>query len=143
MILYVDGEGLLRLFVRWDGFLELRERVEAAAVVATSVMSYAEVVSAAAALYRRSAITAREQSLLRSELDRDWPRLLKLEVTETVWRRAADLAASYGLSALDGAHLASFLMLVNVQPADDTSFWSPSERMRLAAQAALAAQRGS
>ena len=140
MILYLDSGALVALYVDNHSSAEVQRRVEEASIVATSVVAYPEVVGTFAILHQRGAITAREQGVLHSELDRDWPHLLKLEVGEQVWRRAAALAETYVLAGADALHVAGFLLLATASQRYPTVFWSPSERLRLAANAALAGE---
>lgn len=140
MIAYLDGRALRRLYVQLEGSDDARRQVAEAAIVATSVVAYAEVQGAFAWLHQQGSVSAREHRSLRSELDRDWPHLLKLEVTEPVWRRAGDVAATYTLDGRQSLHIASFLVLAESNRGQTTQFWSPDERSRLTAKAALTAE---
>ena len=137
MIAYLDGRALVGLYVESQISSEVRRRVEEATVVATSVIAYPEVVGAFSGLHQRGSVTAREQGVLCAELDRDWPHLLKLEVSEQIWRRAGALAEEYVLSGTDALYVAGFLSLATASRRHTTVFWSASERLRLAAHAAL------
>lgn len=135
MILYLDGAALVGLYVQNEHSGPLRGRISEASIVATSVVAFTEVCAALSSYHQRNALTARQHGLAKSEFERDWPHLLKLEMQEQVWRRAASLTEAYGLGPSAAMHVASFLGLAADRSAR-CEFWSPSERRRLAAQAA-------
>lgn len=134
MIVYLDADALRSLYVVDGGSDQARAKVTEGSIVATSVMAYPEVMAAFADLHQRGAISAKELKTLRSELERDWPHYLKLELTEPVWRRAGQLAANYVLSGSRAIHVASYLVIAADDRARSAFFWSPDERARLAAR---------
>jgi predicted nucleic acid-binding protein len=71
-------------------------------IVATCWIAYVE---ARAAFGRRLSPADRRRA--RADLDRDWSRYLKIEVTEPLIREAAAVADTYRLRGYDAMHLAA------------------------------------
>jgi predicted nucleic acid-binding protein len=75
--------------------------------VATSSIAYVEARAALARRRRAGDLTPGEHRRLVGELDSDWERYIRLEVTSELIRVAAALADRYPLRAYDAIHLAS------------------------------------
>ena len=97
MILYLDTSSLVKLYVEEDGAEEVRGQVGQASLVATSVVAYAETRAALARLQRQGDLTRAEHAVARAGFDRDWSTLARVDVTESIYRRAGDLAEEHGL----------------------------------------------
>ncbi len=102
MILYLDTSALLKIYFEEDGSNVVEEHLGRTDLVATSWIAYVE---ARAAFARRLSPVERRQA--RASLDNDWPRYVKIDVTETLLREAAVAAETYRLRAYDAVHLAS------------------------------------
>lgn len=76
--------------------------IDQAELVATCWIAYVE---ARAAFARRLSPEDRRRTC--ADLDRDWPRYVKIEVTETLIREAAAVADTYRLRGYDAMHLAA------------------------------------
>ena len=124
MILYLDTSSLIKLYVEEEGSSHVRQLVDAASLVTTSVIAYAEARAALARHRRDRAISPAEHQRVKSEFDRDWPSYLRIEVTEPVYRRAGDLAERHALRGFDALHLASFLSLHPLRPSDEPVIFS-------------------
>lgn len=111
MIVYVDTSSLVKLYVEEKGSRVVRELVERAELVATSVVTYAEARSAFARQRRENGLTAAGFAQAKRDFEEDWQRYLALEVSEVVYRTAGNLAEKHHLRGFDGLHLASFLSL--------------------------------
>lgn len=99
----------MKLYVRESGSSETRARVGDATLVATSRVAYPEARAALARRQREAAITRRALSRAVSALDRDLGRLVVVELSAKVARRAGELAGQRGLRGFDAIHLASAL----------------------------------
>ena len=131
MILYLDTSSLLKLYVEEAGTREVESRVEAADVVATSVIAYPE---AHAALARRRREGALTRSELRIALDRfrdSWFRYLAVSLSSPVYVRAGALAITHGLRGMDAIHLSSYIELF--APGETVTFLSHDARLMHAA----------
>jgi predicted nucleic acid-binding protein len=84
----------------------VEEHLGRADLVATCWIAYVE---ARAAFARR--LSPGERRRARASLDIDWPRYVKIDVTESLLREAALVAERYRLRACDAVHLASARML--------------------------------
>lgn len=80
----------------------MAEGIDRAELVATCWIAYVE---ARAAFARRLSPVERRRA--RGDLDRDWSRYLKIEVTEALIREAAAVADTYRLRGYDAIHLAA------------------------------------
>jgi uncharacterized protein len=109
--LYLDTSALVKLYVDEDGSSIVREWVENAEIVATSIVAIAEARAAFARRRREKRILPAEHTRLIREFESDWDRYLVLEATNTLIRRAGELTESHGLRAYDAIHLASAQVL--------------------------------
>ncbi len=111
MIAYLDTSSLVKLYIEEEGSLLIRELVERAELVATSVVAYAEARAAFARQRREGGLTAGGFDRAKSDFERDWPRYLTIEVSEAVYRNAGELAEKHRLRGFDSLHLASYVSL--------------------------------
>ncbi len=111
MIAYLDTSSLVKLYVEEEGSPLVRDLVESAELVATSVVAYAEARAALARQRREGGLTSGGYDRAKKDFEQDWPRYLSVEVSETVCRSAGDLAEKHRLRGFDGLHLASYLSL--------------------------------
>jgi len=111
LIGYLDTSSLVKLYVEEKGSRPVRELVERAELVATSVVTYAETRAALARQRREGGLTAAGFAQAKNDFELDWPRVLAIEVSEAVYRNAGDLAEKHHLRGFDGLQLASYLSL--------------------------------
>jgi len=134
VIAYLDTSSLVKLYVEEDGSAAVRHLVEKADVVSSSVVAYAEARAALARQRREGGLSPAEQRRARADLDSDWPRLLALDVDQSVAQRAGDLAERHGLRGFDSLHLASFHLLVEEFPEEEVRFSSFDGKLNRAAR---------
>ncbi|NOY44893.1 MAG: type II toxin-antitoxin system VapC family toxin [Deltaproteobacteria bacterium] len=89
MILYLDTSSLLKLYVEEAHSADVAAGVDEAEIVATSVVSYVECLSALARRCRGGDLSRERRDDLVAALAGHWPRYLVLQIDE---RRAGDLA---------------------------------------------------
>lgn len=145
MILYLDTSSLVKLYVEEPGSPAVQTEVEASELVATSIVAYAEARAALARRRREGSLTAAEHGRARAGLDVDWPRLLTVGVTESVTRKAGDLAERQRLRGFDALHLAAYLTVVQEFPAERVRFSTADLALERAARRtarSLSARRG-
>ena len=133
MILYLDTSSLVKLYVEESGSDAVRRLVRGANRVAVSVVAYPEARAAFARRRREGGLTPAGQRRAAIALERDWNRLVRLALTEEVYRAAAALAERHALKALDSLHLASFLSLRRRLPRRGAAFSSFDRRLNRAA----------
>ena len=111
MIAYLDTSSLVKLYVEEEGSPLVRDLVERAELVATSVVAYAEARAALARQRREGGLTSSGYDRAKKDFELDWPKYLTVEVSEAVYRSAGDLAEKHHLRGFDSLHLASYLSL--------------------------------
>ncbi len=136
MILYLDTSSLVKLYLEEDGRQAVRSLVDRAAVVATSVIAYPEARSAFARLRREDVLTAGDLARVKGDFERDWSSLLRLHVTEKIWRHAGELTEIHSLRGFDSLHLASYLALIDLDLTQRVEFSAFDNRLNDAAAAA-------
>ncbi len=107
MILYLDASALVKRYVAERGSEEVAAVIAAAAVSGTAVISRAETAAALAKAVRLGVLAQDGAAAALARLQEDWPRLVRLQVTESLIARAAGLAWAHGLRGYDAVHLAA------------------------------------
>lgn len=133
MILYLDTSSLVKLYVEETGSDAVRRLVAGASRIAVSIVGYPEARSAFARRRREGGLTPAALRSASAAFERDWSRIVRLAVTEDVYRAAASLAERHALKALDSLHLASFLSLRRRLPQRGAAFSSFDRRLNSAA----------
>jgi predicted nucleic acid-binding protein len=141
LILYLDTSSLLKLYVEEEGSAQVRQLLEGAEVVATSVIAYAEARAALARHRRERAITPSEYQRAKTDFDRDWPAFLRIEVSEPLYRHAGDLAEHHAVRGFDSLHLAAFLSLEPGTGGKTVVFSSFDERLNEASRRESGSER--
>jgi len=136
MILYLDTSSLVKLYVDEPGSHGVQELVDRAELVTASVVAYAEARAALARRRRETGLTPAEHRRARVALDADWPRILTLDVSEPLARRAGDLAERHGLRGFDALHLASYLTVTEEFRGEDVRFSAADHALQRAARRA-------
>lgn len=134
MTLYLDTSSLVKLYVIETGSDIVRQLVEDATVVATSVVAYAETRAALARLRREGELSRSEFASAKREFEQQWPAYLTLEVTASLGRAAGELAERHGLRGFDAVHLASFAEVARRAGTRETRFSSFDDRLNQAAR---------
>ncbi|MFZ5539181.1 MAG: type II toxin-antitoxin system VapC family toxin [Pseudomonadota bacterium] len=109
MIVYLDASALVKRYVAEAGSADVAATVAASRLLATAVISRAEVTAALAKAVRLGWVSRKAATAGLADFDADWPDLIRLEVSEAVVARAAALAWRQGLRGYDAVHLASAL----------------------------------
>lgn len=134
MTLYLDTSSLVKLYVDETGSDDVRDRVAQAAVVATSIVAYAETRAAFARLRRSGDLSPAKFAGARRAFEAQWPAFLTLEVTHAVGREAGELAERYALRGFDAIHLASFAEIARRAGPAETGFSSFDDRLNRASR---------
>lgn len=134
MTLYLDTSSAIKLYVSEADSDKVRTLVEDAAVVATSVVTYAETRAALARLRRERALTVATFRSAKREFEQQWPSFLKLDATDALCRTAGELAERYRLRGFDSVHLASFAQVARRAGPGETRFSSFDDRLNKAAR---------
>lgn len=109
MIVYLDASALVKRYVAERESNEVVELTASADIVATSVVSRAEVAAALARAARLRALGRESAHQAQRRFSREWPDLARVPVTEALVARAETLAWEYALRGYDAVQLASAL----------------------------------
>lgn len=134
MTLYLDTSSLVKLYVTEAGSDAVRELVDHAAVIATSIVAYAETRAALARLRRGGDLSPAKFTTAKREFEVQWPAYLALDVTAPLSREAGEFAERYALRGFDALHLASFAEVARRAGTRDTHFSSFDDRLNKAAR---------
>jgi predicted nucleic acid-binding protein len=132
--LYLDTSSLVKLYIEEVGSDDVRGLVGRAAVIATSVVAYAETRAALARLRRSGDLSPAKFGAAKRDFEVQWPSFLTLEVSAAVSREAGDFAERYALRGFDALHLASFAEIARRAGAADTRFSSFDDPLNKAAR---------
>ncbi len=110
MIAYLDASALVKLHVDERGSHETMEFAARAEVVATSLVSRAEVAAALAKAVRAKVLDEHEAREAQRAFAAQWRDIVRIAVTEALVSRAETLAWAYGLRGCDAVQLAAAVM---------------------------------
>jgi predicted nucleic acid-binding protein len=130
--LYLDTSALVKLYVRELGSTAVRRRVDAATIVATARVAYAEARAGLARKHRDGDLAPRGLRRSVARLDSDWPAYVVVDVGEIVVRRAGALAEARALRGFDAIHLASALEVATLL-GEPVHFLAYDAKLRMAA----------
>jgi predicted nucleic acid-binding protein len=131
--LYLDTSALVKLYVEEEGSSMVRQWVDDADTVATSIIAFVEARAAFARRRREKRISSAAHARLVRDFAADWDRYLVLEATQTLMRRAGRLTETHALRAYDAIHLAAAKIL-REKLAEPVSFASWDVRLVAAAR---------
>ena len=109
MIVYLDASALVKRYVTERGSRETGELSVKADVVATSLVSRAEVAAALAKAVRLGIVEPDNGRRAQRAFASQWPDIAKVPVTEALMSRAEALAWDFALRGYDAVQLASAL----------------------------------
>lgn len=110
MIAYLDASALVKRHVDERGSRDTLEFAALAEVVATSLISRAEVAAALAKAVRAKLLEKDEAREALRAFAAQWPDIARIPVTEALVSRAEALAWEYGLRGYDAVQLGSAVM---------------------------------
>lgn len=134
MTLYLDTSSLVKLYVAEPGADAVRKLVDAAMVVATSMVAYTETRAALARRHRERAVLPAAFASAKKAFEGDWPKYLTVDVTSSLCREAGEFAERYRLRAYDSVHLAAFAQIARAAGVRDTRFSSFDDSLNRAAR---------
>jgi len=109
VIVYLDASALVKRYVAERGSKAVIELTAAAEIVATSLISRAEVAAAFARAVRLGVLDHDGGRRAQRRFSREWPDFARVPVSEALVSRAETLAWDYGLRGYDAVQLASAL----------------------------------
>ena len=115
-MLYLDTSALVKLYAAEQGSDDVRRAIVEASMVATATVAYVEARAAFARKFRLGEIAEAVLRRTKRDLDADWSRLTRVDVSEQLVQRAAELAERHELRAYDALHLAAAHLLQATGP---------------------------
>ena len=109
MIVYADASALVKRYIGETGSDEVVELINEAAIVATALVSRAEVAAALARAVRLGILHQQGGRAAQRSLARDWPDMAQVPISEALVARAQVLAWDFGLRGYDAIQLAAAL----------------------------------
>ena len=111
MILYLDTSSLIKLYVPETESAAVKRLVDAAEVVATSRIAYAEARAAFARKRRERGVTPTDYRTLVQDFDHDWESYFVVDVSDALVKLGGQLAERHALRGFDAIHLASAVII--------------------------------
>ena len=131
-MLYLDSSALVKVYAVEPGHDSMAGLLtKHAGLLFTSVVTYAEVLSAMTRGHRSGRITDRDYSAAKLRFRQDWREILVIELREDVLSDVERLIESHGLRGFDAVHLCSACWLDEPR----LSFACFDQRLRAAAAA--------
>jgi predicted nucleic acid-binding protein len=113
VIAYFDSSSIVKWFFD-EPLMDLARGIKAeAAIAATSLVAFPEVISAIRRAHKDGRCSAAEMALVRDEFLRIWPDFQRVEINDGLVQHAGRLIFKHSLRAFDALHLASALLLKN------------------------------
>ena len=109
-VIYLDASTLVKRYVEEARTEEVQRLLVGAAVLGTAAITRVEVVAALAKAVRMRVLDGESASEALAAFRGDWRSFERLQVTEIVISRAAELAWERSLLAYDATHLAAALI---------------------------------
>ena len=140
MILYLGASALVKRYVAEQGSLEVSEAIAEADMIGTVIISRAEIAAALAKAVRTMRLTHEDALASLQVFRREWPDLVRVQITEMVVARADDLAWEHNLRGYDAIHLAAAALWQDTvgeavtMMAFDRQLWTASEKIGLVAR---------
>ncbi|WP_291426630.1 type II toxin-antitoxin system VapC family toxin [Deinococcus sp.] len=107
---YLDTNALVKLYLPEAGGEEVVKLLDVVDGVVTSTLSYPESRSVFARALDRGLLGEEKYTEVLLAFEQDWPLAVRIEMTETIYRRAGDLMKPHPrLRTMDAVHLASAL----------------------------------
>ena len=110
MILFADTSALIKLYIDEAGSANMVERARQA-VLALSVLAYAEAHATFARRRRESLLTEEEHAAVVEDFERDWQSAILVPLRPLLVGRIPELVRDHPLRGADAVHLASALTL--------------------------------
>lgn len=109
--MYLDTSALVKLYIRESGSEQVRDLVDEATIVSTSVVAYPEAMAAFARAKGEERISSQQLNSLIGQLADEWSRFFQIKTQPGLIERAGNLAVNHQLRGFDSIHLASALVL--------------------------------
>jgi predicted nucleic acid-binding protein len=133
VILYLDTSSLIKLYVPEPESAAVKRLVDAAEVIATSRIAYAEARAALARKRRERGVSPADYRTIAQDFDHDWESYFVVDVSDGLVKLGGSLAEKHALRGFDAIHLAS-AMTIRKQGDRPVSFSCYDARLSRAAR---------
>jgi predicted nucleic acid-binding protein len=110
LICYLDSSALVKRYIEEPGADQIRQLIADAEALGTVAISRVEVVAALGKAVRLGAVTREHGESARRFFQTEWRDLSRIEISDHVIERAADLAWGHGLRGYDSVQLAAAMI---------------------------------
>ena len=107
MIAYLDTSALVKLYIQEDGQETIQKLVNDAQALGCSHIAFVEAIAAFARVLKERRIVPSLFKKLKTRFKEDWREYVRIDLTEKIMERAAELAEQFNLRGYDSVHLAS------------------------------------
>jgi uncharacterized protein len=107
MIVYLDASALVKRYVAETDSDSVNSLIAQSSAVGTAAISRAEIAAAFAKAVRMKALTGIEAKSALQAFNSEWESLIRIQITDILIGRAANLAWEHGLRGYDSIHLAA------------------------------------
>ena len=111
MILYLDTSSLIKLYVPETESAAVKRLVDAAEVIATSRIAYAEATAAFARKRRERGVSPANYRTFMRDFDHDWENYFVVDVSDALVKLGGLLGEKHALRGFDAIHLASAVII--------------------------------
>lgn len=106
MNLYIDTSSLIKHYILEDGSDYINDLLAGASIVATGLITRAEMAAGINRLLRMNYISREHYSIALRDFRSDWKHYERIAVSEEIVARADSLTCEYALRGYDSVHLA-------------------------------------
>lgn len=134
-MIFWDSSAFVKKYLREDGSNAVLRRLAGDPVVATSILSYAEIRAAFARKARERGVTGAVLERLNRAFEADWQSLIIVRVNDAILPAIRDVFGRHPLRGADAVHLASALYLARQTRSANLGFACADGRLLEAAGA--------
>jgi predicted nucleic acid-binding protein len=135
MIVYLDTSAYVKFYVAEPGFEQVAAVKNQAGAICTHLIAYAELRATLAKTVREGRLTHKELGRQLLRMEADWSSTQVVNATESMIRRAGDLAQNFALRGYDSVHLAAAEVVWQAMPGGDFRFLAFDDKLVEAARA--------
>jgi uncharacterized protein len=133
-VIYVDTSALVKRYIREPGSERVEKALVGADIVSTSVLAYAELLSALARKRRSRDVSEKSFRLALNRFEEDWADILVVDLHKDLFPLIKKLIEKHALRGADAVHLSSALWLT-ASSGLPVVFWASDAQLVDAAKA--------
>ena len=137
MNLYIDTSALIKHYIAEEGSDYVNDLINGASIIATGLITRAEMAAGINRLLRMNFITREHYSVVLRDFRSDWKHYERIMITEEIVARADSLTCEYTLRGYDAVHIACSLIWQDALSFPVAVLTYDDELMRAAKKAGL------